>query len=194
MHSHITETCTRILQDGTKKEFDCPKAVVDYNKSMGGVDKAYMLCAIHGRDRKSMKWWHRIFFGLIDRAIVNSQVVYSKLQRGQNNISTFDFRRAVAQSVVNLSRKPQVGRPLSVEPNPTAQKRKRQAPSVSRDVRLQNLGARWIVFSEIRGRCEVCSITGVEFRPKSKCKTCGVRLCCNQSKNCFNVYHGVSEV
>ena len=36
---------------------------------MGGVDKAGMLCALHGIGRKSRKWWHRIFFGLIDRTI-----------------------------------------------------------------------------------------------------------------------------
>ena len=36
---------------------------------MGGVDKADMLCVLYGIGRKSRKWWHRIFFGLINRTI-----------------------------------------------------------------------------------------------------------------------------
>ena len=33
-----------------------------YNGYMGGVVKADMVCGIDGVNRKSKKWWHKMFF------------------------------------------------------------------------------------------------------------------------------------
>ena len=46
---------------------------------MGGVDKADLYCGIYGINRKNMKWWHRLFFGHIERALVNAYVTYCKV-------------------------------------------------------------------------------------------------------------------
>ena len=61
---HGTDACTvlRTQKDGTRAEVACPVAVRDYNANMGGVDKADMLCSLYGINRKSRKWWHRLFF------------------------------------------------------------------------------------------------------------------------------------
>lgn len=55
-------TIKRKLKDGTKVDFPCAKLVKDYNKHMGHVDKADMLKKCYEIDRRSKKWWHRIFF------------------------------------------------------------------------------------------------------------------------------------
>ena len=51
---HGTEATTirRTQEDGSRKDVTCPKIVKDYNQGMGGVDKADMLCAVHGVSRK----------------------------------------------------------------------------------------------------------------------------------------------
>ena len=61
---HGTEMATiqRTQKDGTKLTVNCPSTVRDYNKFMGGIDKADICCAIYGTSRKSMKWWHDILF------------------------------------------------------------------------------------------------------------------------------------
>ena len=46
---------------------------------MGGVDLADRLRALYNVERKSRKWWHSIFFGLIDIMFVNSYIVYCDL-------------------------------------------------------------------------------------------------------------------
>ena len=56
------ENKAKLLIDDSKKEFDCPLAVKEYNIYMGGVDLADFRCAVNGRSRKSPKWWYRIFF------------------------------------------------------------------------------------------------------------------------------------
>ena len=61
-HGTDISSVKRTQKDGSKLPFPCPTAIVDYNKFMGGVDKADMLCAVQGLSRKSKKWWHRVFF------------------------------------------------------------------------------------------------------------------------------------
>jgi hypothetical protein len=87
----------RTQKDGTKKTFRCPIVIKEYNSYMGGVDKADMLCGIYGVNRKSKKWWHRIFFGIIDRTLINAMIAYNKL--GDTTMSALQFRRYVALKV-----------------------------------------------------------------------------------------------
>ena len=91
--------------------FPCLVAVIDYNKYMGRVDKAGMLCAIQGLCSKSKKWWHRIFFGIMDQTVVNAQIVYSKLEG--KPLSVLEYRRAVTQALITRETPPKVGRPRS---------------------------------------------------------------------------------
>ncbi|XP_055377144.1 piggyBac transposable element-derived protein 4-like [Condylostylus longicornis] len=67
-------------KDGTVEELQCPKLVKDYTKHMGYVDKADMLKSVYEIDRKSKKWWHRIFF--VDVSVVNSHIIYKSRCEG----------------------------------------------------------------------------------------------------------------
>ncbi|GFN74555.1 PiggyBac transposable element-derived protein 3 [Plakobranchus ocellatus] len=192
---HGTDKCTvlRTQKDGTRAEVSCPVAVRDYNAHMGGVDKADMLCSLYGINRKSRKWWHRLFFGVIDRMLVNSFVVYNKIE--EKSMPLLLFRRLVAQHLLTAARPPQIGRPLSTSRPGTPQnplKRRKTDYSVSADIRLTNRGVHWPVFVKKRGRCEVCSQNKVESRPHSQCSTYKVFLCCNEKKQCFLAYHEVN--
>ena len=69
----------RTQRDGSKIEVSAPNAVADYNSKMGGVDKADMLRSIYDLDRKSRKWWHRLFFAMVEMALVNAYVLYCEL-------------------------------------------------------------------------------------------------------------------
>ncbi|PSN34411.1 hypothetical protein C0J52_20639 [Blattella germanica] len=64
---HGNETCTlsQKEKDHSGRDVSSPKKVQDYNKSMGGMDKADVLQAMYNRDRRSKKWWHRMFFALL---------------------------------------------------------------------------------------------------------------------------------
>ena len=188
-HGTEASAVSRTQKDGSKKQFLCPAAVKEYNENMGGVDKADMLCAVHGLDRKSKKWWHRIFFGIIDRTLINAYVAYCKIE--SSKITTLEFRRLVAQTLITLAQPPKVGRPaLSVTP-PVSKKRRSSEFSVPKSIRLQNRGAHWVIYDKKRGRCEECQRNKVESRPHSLCSMCKVFLCCNEKKNCFAAFHEV---
>lgn len=91
-----TITVTRKL-NGTSHPVPCPTAVAGYNRFMGGVDMTDRLRALYNVERKARKWWHHLFFGLINIMFVNSYVVYSELFE---KITVLEFRKAVAQELL----------------------------------------------------------------------------------------------
>jgi len=185
-HGTKMATVTRTNKDGSKCDIMCPETVKDYNESMGGVDKADMLKSLYGIDRKAKKWWHRIFFHLIDVALVNAFVVYCRIN---DKVTLLDFRRHVAMGLLTMGKVDRKrGRPSS-SPLVGMTKHKKKQFSIPVDIRKSNLGVHWIEFVLTRGRCELCTAAGIESRPSSKCTTCGVFLCCNNKKNCFVEYH-----
>ena len=53
-----------------------PLAVYDYNQGMGGVDLSDQMASHYHTPRKCMKWYHNLFFHLVDTALVNAFLVY----------------------------------------------------------------------------------------------------------------------
>ena len=54
----------------------CPSSVLEYNKSMGGVDKLDFLLSLYRIHIKSIKWILRVIFHFIDLAAVTSWLQY----------------------------------------------------------------------------------------------------------------------
>lgn len=134
---------------------------------MGGVNR---LRAAYCIDRRAKKWWHRLFFGLLDIAFVNSYVIYKKINP-DDNISLLEFRRGVSTGLMiksntkkrtlDISSGSRGASPSSRSSassrnnssvNPS--KRRKYNYSVSNDVRLGNRGAHWPIFGKDRRRCE----------------------------------------
>ncbi|GFR09941.1 rho guanine nucleotide exchange factor 10-like protein [Trichonephila clavata] len=70
----------RTMKDGSKEEFECPVAIEFYNKIMGGAELADQMANAYGLDRKSCKWWKKVFFPLLMSTVVNSWIAYSELK------------------------------------------------------------------------------------------------------------------
>ena len=53
-----------------------PLVVDKYNQSMGGVDKADQFGVYYSFDRRSVKWWRKLMFWLLEVSIVNTYILY----------------------------------------------------------------------------------------------------------------------
>lgn len=193
-HGNELTTVARRDKSGVQHEVSCPTVVKDYNTYMGGVDHADQLRAAYGLDRRSKKWWHRLFWGMIEICFVNSFIVHGQMNE---KISLLEYKRCVTLGLLTQKDLPVDKRSLSRksnndEPAQCTKKRRGKGESVSKDVRLGNLGVHWPKFVETRGRCEVCSINKIQSKPHSKCSHCNIYLCCNDKKNCFTLYHGIN--
>jgi hypothetical protein len=201
-HGSEVTTVKRTDRTGRKTDVPCPAIIKCYNDNMGGVDKADQLRTLYAVNRKANKWWHRLFWALMDMSFVNSYVIYCEVME---KIPLLEFRREVTLGMMGMSCERQMASPNSSR---ISQSRKRSSPvaqticlakkkttrppgkySVPKDVRLTGQGVHWPVHDAERGRCELCSLSKIQSKPYTKCSHCGVYLCLNSSRNCFQDYH-----
>ena len=69
------------MEDFTTKRTDVsevrrPVLIGDYNKNMGGVDQMDQMLVYYALGRKSIKWYKRIFWRIIEIALVNSFILH----------------------------------------------------------------------------------------------------------------------
>ena len=73
IHSNKESTVHRHKGDIVK-----PVMIQCYNQHMGGVDRYDQRLSYYGLNRKSIKWWKKVFFRLFEMSIVNSMLLFFK--------------------------------------------------------------------------------------------------------------------
>lgn len=51
---------------GSVETVEKPVVTADYTAKMGGVDRADHYCASYNFSRKSLKWWRKLFFWILE--------------------------------------------------------------------------------------------------------------------------------
>jgi hypothetical protein len=69
----------------TGDEIVKPRCVIDYNKNIGGVYLCDSVLHAYPSMRKTIKWYKKVFFHIIDIALFNALVMYRSL--GHSNVS-----------------------------------------------------------------------------------------------------------
>ena len=57
---------------GRQEEVEKPVVISDYTDYMGAVDRCDHCCSSYSFTRKTLKWWRKLFFWLLEVSIVNS--------------------------------------------------------------------------------------------------------------------------
>ncbi|XP_046992254.1 piggyBac transposable element-derived protein 4-like [Schistocerca americana] len=70
------EEVSRKEKNGKIIKVPCPKIVKSYNANMGCADKADMINSFYAIDRKSRKWWLRLFWYIVDIFIGNEFILF----------------------------------------------------------------------------------------------------------------------
>ena len=89
----------------TKKPISKPEIVHIYNKFMGGVDLNDQLLKYSAFSRRSLKWWKKVFFPLMNIAMVNSYIMYkawlsTKPPAKNKRVTQTNFRTNVIQAMI----------------------------------------------------------------------------------------------
>ena len=103
-------------RDGTATTLRCPTAITTYNMHMAGVDKGDQLRRYYRLRLKFMKNYKYIFFFMLDTAITNAHILFSKFaSQSAKNMKQKEFRLVLAQALVgDYCGRLRVGRPRSV--------------------------------------------------------------------------------
>ncbi|KAL2085028.1 hypothetical protein ACEWY4_020546 [Coilia grayii] len=174
-------------------EVERPNIVSIYNKSMGGVDLLDSMVALYRTKVRSKKWYHRLFFHMMDMAMVQAWLLYRRDSTSSGvdqtaQLSLLAFKSEVASCLCKTdSFCSKRGRPsLSVQAGLDLKRRRGPtAPVPPAPVRLDRID-HWSVYSENRGRCKYPGCNGII---KVKCMKCDVFLCHTPDRNCFFSFH-----
>ena len=128
--------------DNTSKTYidiNCPTAVQEYNKSMGGVDLADMLIARYRAAIKSKRWYLKFLFHCVNIAKVNAWLLYRRHcdqqripKKSQMSLLKFTSSIVVALTKSGTIETPRsVGRPCSSgDNNPQSAKKRKVSTEV----------------------------------------------------------------
>jgi len=179
-----TENVQRRAKDGTVSTIPCPKVLKDYNQNMNCVDKLDQNKKSCQIDRKSHKWWHRIFFHFLDIAVVNSHIVYT--QATGNKMTMKNFRREISGQLLNSTI---INKRKLKNTTKSPTEIKKFKPSVPDYIRLEKSAHQPKLST--RRRCARCSTKQKEVRTEWTYSICNIPLCITKSRNCFSDHHNV---
>lgn len=168
------EVIKRTQKDGTKKEMFCPTAIKKYTDYMGGVDLFDHYRSSYPVGRKSRKYWHRIFWFLLEAAVVNSYIVYHQ----KSGMTHKDFRLRLSRLLINNFTSKKINTPMF-------KNKKGGIYGVPNEIRLLNVGVHVPQDNLKFRRCRFCSTRSKEKRSRFICKTCKVPIC----PECFDNFH-----
>lgn len=176
---HNTEMCAANTFTEEKLK---PKVVVDYNDTMGGVDRADQNLAPYAIPRKyGKKYYKKIFFHLFDQCIWNSYVLYKK---NGGSMAQLQFRLELVNEIV-------------IKYHKESMCSKRGRPSFETPLRLtERHFVKFIPPTEKKEKparkCAVCckkrDSKGKRVRKETRyyCDKCDVGLC---AVPCFEIFH-----
>lgn len=171
----------RRQKDGSSVMVPCPKILSDYNLNMNFVDNFDRLKKDYQIDRKSKKWYLRLFFHYLDVCITNSFIIHKQVAPPNNKLTNKNFRRAVYDGLISKH---------ALMPAKTPKRSveiKGHKPHVSKNIRLES-NCHQPVRSTSK-RCAKCSTKKNPVRTIWMCTTCNVPLCLRKDKDCFQHFH-----
>lgn len=141
---------------------------------MAGVDKSDQYSTCYEIDRKSKKWWKRVFYRLLLISVSNAWIIYKSFQ--EKKISLIDFLMPLSEELIQIGKiGAQNKRKLVAGGGGHSSKRIKMIDAGHQPLRQPN-----------RRRCAYCSKKKMEVRSYYLCSTCEIALCVD----CFAPYHG----
>ncbi|XP_065182610.1 piggyBac transposable element-derived protein 3-like [Sycon ciliatum] len=159
----------------------------DYNCFMDGVDVADQLRGYYSCSLKCMKWWHAIFYWIVDTAATNAYLLHKEGMKAQaaSPMTHLEFMADLAESLLSTPH----GKERSS--SSSGAKRRRSADAAMDKPESRLIGSHMI--RAIQGSsaknpqrdCVRCKANGKRSRTNYECGTCNVGL----HSDCFEEWH-----
>lgn len=94
-HPEIIETSNRHNIKKMK-----PREVAEYNKGMSGIDRSDQMISYYSCPRKTIRWYKKIIFHLLDISVWNSFYIYKKFNNSKK--SYIEYREKVIASLLGI--------------------------------------------------------------------------------------------
>lgn len=151
-----------------------PEIVQSYNETKSGTDNMDHMVRFYTSRRKCRRWPYGFFFNMVDIALLNSYIIYSKINSAAK-ISHYSFLLDVGYAMLDGHIRE------SRTKNPSLTARAKQG--------LLSLGYTPVSTTAVaagprRGRCHICS-RDKDFKTTQRCSRCSAFVCnAHSAKQC----------
>lgn len=165
---------------GGPNDIEKPDIILDYNQNKTGVDRADQMYSYYPFQRKTLKWWKKLFFHLFVMAVVNGYIIFKEMRGRKNTLC--DFIKAVGKALVEKA-----GEAEQSQPTPSTSHIRTSArhfPSKIPPTPGKERPQKYCRVCSDKGKKE----SGKRVRKDSRwwCAECKVGLCVPQ---CFEIFH-----
>lgn len=175
---HIPQLVTSEKIDyTTKQHIKKPNIILDYNMYMGGVDRVDQI--LHGYEsfRKTLKWYKKYFFYLLDIAIYNSLIIWNCFHASRQ--SFYEIKTNIIMGLLKHYHNPMDNFHYKGKRNHFHPLRfhsrcfLKKLPPTNKKCHPMK-------------RCAWCKTKNIRKETRYYCKNCNVPLCVTP---CFELYH-----
>ena len=160
---------------------DKPSTVLCYNKNMGGIDQVDRKVKTYESQRKSTKWYKKVFFHLVDLCVYNSYMVWKILHPG----SVLTYKQYILAIIKKIFQEFPPDATTKGKPPTNPQLRKIGNHFPNPNIKNGKSGY---------SNCHLCKLESKRVQTKFKCTVCNVFLCINTNPSCFQRYHTISTL
>lgn len=173
-----------------------PNLIDKYNANMGGVDFLDRMMSYYRMSHRSRKWTVRTIMHMMDFAVAAGWIMYRRqmvaMETPRNKImDILDFKISIKNELIYRVPVPEKTDPDSdFEPRPKKSRARVQQPPAA--LRLNQVGhLPEIPTPATKNRCRYpgCKSNVARIR----CVKCNVFLCVNEERNCFKLYHTITN-
>jgi hypothetical protein len=199
-----SSTINKVFGNQPKKILPIPKIIDDYNHYMGGVDIADQLRSNYIIQFPVRRTWYPLFFWMLDTSIVNSYLIY-KIKH-EKKVSHKEFRIKILWSLIKTALEPQPTKETRGSKGKQKTLTKKQS-YVTKNFDLppgRLIEAKHLpIYNKRHLSCEYCKIINKlqlqsakknPYQSHYSCSFCKVRLCINNNRNCFLLFHTVKDI
>lgn len=151
-----------------------PTVICEYNSHMGGVDTADHYLTSYGFNRKTKKWWRKVFFWSLDVSFLNSYLLFKMNNPSNSKLRSLAFRKELCAQLIGNVRNENYGNKIVP-----------QSDNQRLDGKFHAFYARKSNYT-----CKVCSRSSQRKTRIYYCKTCVDQPAIHPGE-CFEKYHSV---
>lgn len=159
--------------DSRGNEREKPLPIVKYNAFMKGVDRGDQMMAYYPAERKTLRWYKKLFAHILHLLLMNSHLLYNiaAIGKGEKKTAFYDFCMSVLENLL----------PQQQQPRPAIPPQRANHTLTKLDLRPDNIRTK-------TKDCRICAKQGKRQHTKYVCEACpgSPGLCPGQ---CFDTYH-----
>lgn len=168
-----------------------PMVIKEYNSQMGGVDMADRFNSYCPMRSRTKKWTIRTISHMFDMAISNAWISYKSDKKEQGEVAQNihqlrSFKMTLGESLIDRAGRNDQNSSSSEdeEENPSRDRKGRLKP-----LPIPNVNRKTKHVPLVDKAQHKCRKPGCKLLSRIKCKKCGIFLCLNANRNCYEEFH-----